>query len=149
MYGHIADALFVLQLEPGRGWHLLADFGDELLVHLGTPLQAIEGMLQLVNELVGFSSKTSGVAGSLQIGDRTNLISFRLIRNKGEVPPWTLFLGALGFPFFMPALVREPTFHEAGKTTAFDHGYQVEIEVSAVLGCRFAMKGKCSLEFDL
>jgi len=30
---HIADPLLVLQLQPRREWRLLADFGDELLVH--------------------------------------------------------------------------------------------------------------------
>jgi len=41
----------------------------ELLVHLGSPLQAVQGMLQFIHELVGLSSKTGGVTGGLQVGD--------------------------------------------------------------------------------
>ena len=100
MHRHLADPLLVLQLQPRRERHLLADFGDELLVHLGAPLQAVQGVLQFIHELVGFSSKTGGVTGGLQVGDRANLISFGLIRNQREIPPRTLLLGALWISLF-------------------------------------------------
>jgi len=40
-----------------------------LLVHLGAPLQAVQGMLQFIHELVGLSSKTGGRNRGLQVGD--------------------------------------------------------------------------------
>ncbi len=149
MHRHIADPLLVFQLQPRREWHLLADLGDELLVYLGAPLEAVQGMLQFIHELVGFSPETGGIAGGFQIGYGADLISFCLIRHQSEIPPGTLLLGAFCFPFFVPILMRETAFHETGETISFDHGYQVEIEVSSVLGRCFAVQGEGSVEFDL
>ena len=125
MHRHIADPLFIFQLEPRRRWHLLADLGDELLVYLGAPLEAVQGMLQFIHELVGFSCETGGVTGGLQIGYRANLISFGLIRHQSEIPPRALLLGAFGFSFFMSTLMHEPALHKT-ETVSFNHGYQVE-----------------------
>src|SRR5216684_7099307 len=68
MHRHIADPFLALQLQPRRRWHLLADLGDELLVYLSAPLETVQGMLQFIDELVGFSPETGGVTGGLQIG---------------------------------------------------------------------------------
>src|SRR5882672_10857004 len=149
MHRHVADPLLVLQLQPGREWYLLTDLGDELLVHHGAPLQAVQGMLQLIHELVGFSSKTSGVTGGLQVGDRANLISFCLIRNQCEVPPGALLLCPFRFRFFVPILVCESALHKMRETIAFHHSYEVEVEISPILGCSFTVQGECSVESDL
>ena len=79
MHRHIADPLLVFELQPRRGRDFLADLGDEFLVHLGAPLQTVQGMLELINELVGLSGHRRSKTRSLQIGNRTNLISLGLI----------------------------------------------------------------------
>src|SRR5712692_6399442 len=112
MHRHIADPLFIFQLEPRRRWHLLADLGDELLVYLSAPLETVQGMLQFIDELVGFSCETGGITGGLQIGYRANLISFGLIRHQCEIPPRTLLFGTFCLPFFMSTLVHEPALHK-------------------------------------
>src|SRR2546425_12650321 len=120
MHRHIADPLLVLERQPRRERYFFADFGDEFLVYLGAPLEAVQGVLEFIDELVGFSPETGSVAGGLQIGNRANLIALGLIRNQREIPPRTLFLVALGFPLFVPVLVREAAFHETGKTVSFN-----------------------------
>ena len=106
-------------------------------------------MLQFIHELICLSSQTSGEARRLQIGNRANLISFRLIRHQSEIPPRTLLLGAFGFAFFVPVLVCETAFHKTRETISFNHGYQVEVEIPPVLGGRLAVQRKRSFESDL
>src|SRR5712672_1850449 len=45
--------------------------------------------------------------------------------------------------------MRKTAFHKARETIASDYSYQVEVEISSILGSCFAVQGECSVKFDL
>ena len=54
-----------------------------------------------------------------------------------------------GLSFFVPVLVGEAALHEARETVSFNYGYEIEVEISSVLGRRFAVQDKRSYQPDL
>src|SRR5690348_13168861 len=120
MHRQVADPLLVLERQPRRERHLLAYLSDELLIHLGAPFEAVQSVLQFADELICLWSQTSGVAGSFQVGNRTDLISFCLIRHYCEIPPGTLFFDAFRFSLSGPLLMSEAAADKARETIALD-----------------------------
>src|SRR5260370_40580433 len=78
-----------------------------------------------------------------------NLVSLRVIRNQREVAPGALLLCPCRFCLFVPVLACETALHKMRETIAFHHSYEVEGEISPILGCSFAVQGECSVESDL
>ena len=136
-------------LQPWRRFDPLPNLRDTLPVHLSSVFQAIQCILQFAHEFISQLGLTCSHARGLKIRDRTDLVALGFAGNLDEIPPRALLLFELLLLDGRLLLIPETVFREFWMIVAIDNADEVEVEIPAILGSRFRVKGKRTLEKDL
>jgi hypothetical protein len=131
---HFFDAVFLFQLQPGRGDYSVADAADDLRIGVCTILELVQRVLKLVHQLACQVRPSFRQARSLQVGYDAYLVPARVHRDLGKVPPGTGWLWDLFLDCGVLFLVGEPVVNEPWEAIVLDQAHHVEVEVPAVSG---------------
>ena len=128
---------------------MFAHLADQLLVRLRSPLQLVDGILKLVNQLVREVRLAGGETRGLEVGDGTDAVTPRHHRHLGQVPPGALLFLEFILGIELLLLISKAVLDEPWEAVTFDHTDLVEVVIASISFGGFRMQREGPLQTKL